>query len=328
MVPSVKAKSFYSYFLLVVFSCFISLFSSSCTHENEAPTLKVGVIQWLGYEPFFLARTLGEYSLDTIKLVELQSSTDTLRLLREGVLDAGALTLDEVLGEIALGTELEVVLVVDISNGADVLLGRPHLKELADLKGKRVGVENNAVGAVLLNGALINAGMSASDITIVPLTADKHFSSYMSGSVDALVTFNPTSNKLMTLGAIKLFDSSKIPDQIIDVIAVRKDALLESKDNIKMLIEGYLSALSQLNESPKKATAIMAPRLGISGEEMLASYDGVLLADREKNRHLFSGMPPKLSIIVESLQNTLLDAKLLERKVDSGGLINSQFILN
>lgn len=259
--------------------------------------------------------------------MELQSSTDTLRLLREGLLDAGALTLDEVLGEMALGTDLSVVLVVDISNGADVLLARPELKSLSDLKGHRIGVENNAVGAVLLNGALVHAGIRASEITIVPLTVDKHLQAYREGTVDALVSFNPTSYQLMELGAVKLFDSSQIPNQIIDVIAVRNEVLQANRENIGMLVKGYYAAVDYLHRSPAEATNMMAPRLGISGQEMLAAYDGVLMADREKNRELFSGRPARLSSIVDSLQHVLLQARLLERPVETGELFDSRFVL-
>ena len=312
---------------LTVFLCVIALFAGSCSNEKTAPALKVGAIQWLGYEPFFLARSMDKYAPDMVKLVELQSSTDTLRLLREGVLDAGMLTMDEVLGELALGTALKVVLVVDISNGADVLLGKPGLDKLPDLKGKRIGVENNAVGAVLLNGALKKAGLDVSEITLVPLTSDEHLSSYMNGRVDAIVTFKPMSNTLLAQGAVKLFDSSEMPDQIIDVVAVRQDSLAEAAANIEMLIEGYFSALSYLNQFPKKATDMMSPRLGISGQEMLASYDGVLMADRELNRRLLSGSPSRLAGITITLQKTLLEAGLLDHEVSIETLFATQFIL-
>jgi len=309
----------------IVLLCLLALLLSSCSQTNEVPTLKIGVIQWLGYEPLFLARSLDKYDPDMIKLVELQSSTDTLRLLREGIIDAGALTIDEVLGELALGTKLKVVLVVDISDGADTLLGKPGLNKLTDLKGKRVGVESSAVGAVVLNGALVKAGLSAADITIIPLTADTHLSAYMSGAVDALVTFKPTSTTLIKRGAVKLFDSSEIPNQIIDVIAVREDALKKAGSNIRMLIDGYFSALSYLHEHPEAATDMMAPRLGISGREMLASYKGLLLADRAKNSDLFSGNPSRLSTITTGLEKVLLRAGLLDHAVDTGALFNAGF---
>jgi len=309
----------------IILLCLITLLLSSCSQIADTPTLKVGVIQWLGYEPLFLARSLGKYDPNMIKLVELQSSTDTLRLLREGVIDAGALTIDEILGELALGTKLEIVLIIDISDGADTLLGKPGLNKLTDLKGKRIGVESSAVGAVVLNGALIKAGLSAADITIVPLTADTHLSAYMRGAVDALVTFKPTSTALINQGAIKLFDSSEIPNQIIDVIAVREDALHKAGSNIQMLIDGYFSALTYLHEHPEAATDLMAPRLGISGQEMIASYEGLLLADQAKNRDLFSGIPSRLSTITAELQTVLLRAKLLDHAVDSGALFNADF---
>jgi len=312
---------------IVAFMVSLSLGLISCTPEPESKVLKVGSNQWMGYEPLFLAREKGQYDPSMVKLVELQSSTDTLRLLRAGMIDAGMLTLDEVLSEVALGTELEVVMVVDASAGADVLLVKPSLKSLADIKGKRVGVENGAVGATLLNGALLEAGLDVSDIVVVPLKLNQHLSAYMQGEVDVLVTFEPISSQLLKQGAVKLFDSRKIPNQIIDVLAVRKSVVSDAESSIKRLIDGYFFALDFLKKHPAEAVQLMAPRLGISSAEMLAGYEGISLAGKDGNKRLFSGQPKEIVEVTNKLQVILLRANLLTQKIDAEKLFNAQFVV-
>jgi ABC-type nitrate/sulfonate/bicarbonate transport system substrate-binding protein len=89
--------------------------------------LNVGTIVFPGYELLFLAREQGLLPEPGIRLVELLSSTDNLRLLAAGRLQAATLTLDEVLTARADGLDLRVVLVLDLSD----LAGKRILDVLA-----------------------------------------------------------------------------------------------------------------------------------------------------------------------------------------------------
>ncbi len=53
--------------------------------------MKVGLSSWVGHDPLLLARDRGLTDARPIKRVELQSSAETMRHLRNGVLDAAAL---------------------------------------------------------------------------------------------------------------------------------------------------------------------------------------------------------------------------------------------
>ncbi|WP_254517510.1 ABC transporter substrate-binding protein, partial [Salmonella enterica] len=76
-----------------------------------------------------------------------------------GRLEAAALTLDEVLLGRNQGLDLRVILVLDISTGADVVVAAPHVHSLADLKGRRIGFEEGATGALMMNAVLAAAGL-------------------------------------------------------------------------------------------------------------------------------------------------------------------------
>ena len=109
-----------------------------------AEPLAVGTNVWPGYEPLYLARNLGYYN-DSIRLVEYSSATEVLRAIRNKLIDVATLTLDEVLLLRQSGVDVRSVLVTDISNGGDVIVARPGIETLADLKGRKVGVESTAL---------------------------------------------------------------------------------------------------------------------------------------------------------------------------------------
>ena len=208
---------------------------------SEHP-LKVGSNQWPGYEPVYLARDLGLLSSDQVKLVELPSSTDVMQYLRNGLLDAGMLTLDETISLINDGVKLDVVLVMGISDGADSVLAQQDIRSPADIKGQKVGVELNAVGAVMLNALLEAAQLPRDSVRVVNTPVDQSIQAFRQRKIDVLITFEPFHRELLSGGAHEIFNSRRIPGAIIDVLVVRHDALQHHSGHLKELISAYFSA--------------------------------------------------------------------------------------
>ena len=62
----------------------------------ESPIL-LGTNVWPGYEPLYLARSLGYWDDSSVKLVEYSSASQVIRAFRNDAIHIAALTLDEVL---------------------------------------------------------------------------------------------------------------------------------------------------------------------------------------------------------------------------------------
>ncbi len=300
----------------------IFLLLAACSSESQHP-LRIGSNQWIGYEPVYLARDLGYLSEKNVWLVEMRSASQVLDLLASGNLEGGMLTLDETLTAVQRGVPLEVVAVMDISDGADVLLARPGI-DLKGLKGRRVGVENTAVGAMLLEGALKAAGLKVADVELVPLEVSEHEAAYLQGKVDAVVTFEPTRTRLLKQDARQIFASSRIPNQIIDVLVVRGDmGNGERERQIRLLVAAYFKSLDYMRLHMQVAAERIAPRLHLSADEVLNSYKGIRLATLEMNREFLSH--GKLNKLAGRLLELMLNSSLIERRVDYR-LANPQYL--
>ena len=299
------------------------LFLSGCTPPQEPP-LRIGSNIWVGYEPLYLARKLGNYDNTKIKLVEMGSASDVMHALRNNVLEGAALTLDEALTLVDDGLDLKVILVMDISNGADVLLAKSEIKSMADLRGKSVAVEYSAVGAILLDAALQHSGLTAADITIVACSVNEHIECFK--ETDAVVTFEPNRTKLLKLGAHELFNSSQIQGQIVDVLVVKSKAIDTNPDTLKQLIAGYFNAREYIDANSEVAYRLMAVRMKISPEESLASFEGIRLPVLEENWFLLSGEPAPLQITAEKLSRLLLQKKFLKNPLLTETLTDSAFL--
>ncbi|NMG01491.1 hypothetical protein GPA21_00695 [Azoarcus taiwanensis] len=146
---------------------------------------------WPGYELMFLAQREGWLDTQLVGLVDTQSATQSMQALEARQVDAAALTLDETLILVDRGVDLRVVLVFNRSSGADAVLGKPGVGSLAEIAGKRVGVEDTAAGALMLHKMLDAAGLSANAIEVVPLTIDQHLDAWQAGMIDVLVSYEP-----------------------------------------------------------------------------------------------------------------------------------------
>ncbi len=305
----------------------ISLLLLGCKQSNDTP-IRVATIAWPGYETIHLAMSLNYINPNQVRLVEQANQTQTFQALRSGTVDAAFTTLDMALTLLDEKLDVQVVLVMDISSGADVVVVRPEITTLKDIKGKRVGVETVAVGAVMLDAMLTAAKLQASDVKLVSLSVNEHLSAYRDKKVDAIVTFEPVRSKLLGVGAKIIFDSSSIPGRIVDVLVIKKDILedINKIQNLKLLIESHFKALDYFKNNPEESYLFLAPFLGINPDQVALQFTGISLPDLQENYKLLSGDSPKLLDSTKELADLMLRHHLLQSTVILDSIIESKFL--
>jgi NitT/TauT family transport system substrate-binding protein len=292
----------------------------SCTFEGKE-YLKIGTNVWPGYEPLYLARELGYLKSLPVHIVEYSSSSQVLRAYRNRRINGAALTLDEVLLLKDYGFDPVVVLVMDISNGADVIIAREGINSVADLKGKKIGVENTALGAYVLTRALEKYGLSVSQVKIIPLEVDEHYRWFKNKKVDAVVTFEPVKSKLLRIGGKIIFDSSQIPGEIVDVLVVEKDYLTAHPEVVRGLVSSWFKAVDFMKKRKKDALRVIAEREHISPEELEKAYTGMIIPDRKTNTKLIDTGNPELKKVAGKLLTIMRQKKIIsEEKIDLDSL--------
>lgn len=310
---------------LIAISCLFGLLVSAlpgCGQPDQQP-VRIGTNTWPGYEPLYLARARSDLPRDTFRLVEYSSTTQVLRALRNKSLEAAAVTLDEALLLVADHVPIKIILVMDVSNGGDVIMARPGIQSMQDLRGKRVGVESGALGAYMLTRALQVSGMDVGDVDVRRLDANAHEQAYLSGEVDAVVTFDPVRTRLHNAGAVEIFSTRQLPGEIVDVLVVHDDLLAARTEVFRTLVDSWFRSLVFLHEQPDEASRIIARRLKITPAEAIANYQGMTLPDRQANLRLLGGDAPALQGTVRQLSQILLDNDLLPRPVSGDELLSS-----
>jgi NitT/TauT family transport system substrate-binding protein len=296
--------------LWIVACAALLLALAGCMRQPEAP-LRIGTNVWIGSEPLYLARELGRLDPATVELVEYPSASEVLRAYRNQAIDGMVISLDELFGLAVDGLEPRIILVVDVSNGADVVVGRKGMKSMRDLTGKSVAVESGALGAFVLSRALALNGMRASDVNVVHLESNEQPSAFEKGSVDGAVTFDPYRAQFLKAGATTLFDSTRIPGEIVDLLAVRASVIEKRPKAVQTLLTGWFGAIDYINREPVDAAKRMGIRQQTSGEQFLEAQKGIHVPSREENLKMLGGASPELVVSGRRLMALMLEERLL-----------------
>lgn len=173
---------------------------------------------------------------------------------------------------------------------------------------------------------LETAGLKISDITLVSKTGNEHLEAYLKDMVDAIVTFEPMRSELLKHGAHILFDSSQIPGRIIDVLAVRTDALTKHRQSLKTLVAAHFMALEYQSRNPKDAARRIAPYLNVNEADVLAQYAGLKIPQLSDNRALLASTPAELKLTAAHLAELMLKRNLLQHSIDVSQLAEPIFL--
>ncbi len=313
--------------LFLIFIGMAAFLLCSCVRMPEEP-LRVGTNVWPGYECLYLARDLGYYKGTAIDLVEFPSASEVIRAYRNKTIEVAALTFDEVL---YLSTvqkrESRVVLITDISTGGDAIIAKSEFEDMQSLRGRRIGVESSALGAFVITRALEKAGMSKNDIVIVTLEVSEHERAFKEGQVDAVVTFEPVRSKLLDLGGRILFDSSQIPNEIVDVLVVSEEVMSSNGcRSLKILIEGWFRAIEYLRENPRDAARLIAPREGVKPKQFLQMLELIKIPDLEENKKILGKSDELFNDGMHRLYKIMLEKDLLKKQIDPLSLLDDRIV--
>jgi NitT/TauT family transport system substrate-binding protein len=289
------------------------------------PPLRITGHPWPGYEPLFLARDMG-WLPEQVQLLESPTLQASVQRIRSGGSDAIMLTLDEMLALRDQGHALQAVLVFNVSRGADMLLGRPSLRSLADLRGQRIGVEDGVLGTLMLTLALERAGLRRHEVKVHRIAYERHEAAWQGHEIDALITYEPVGGRLMASGARQLLSTRQLPDTIFDVLAAPSELPAHHARTLGDALAAHFRALTHLRQNPWDAAYRLAPRLHVSAEAFIESLRGLELPDLVGNqRYLAASDSPLLQAAVR-IGAVMRDAGLLKHAVNPGRLLTADYL--
>ncbi|MGC4393900.1 ABC transporter substrate-binding protein [Hydrogenophaga sp. T2] len=247
-----------------------------------APTsMKIATVVWIGYGPFYVADALDLYKKYNLK-VSLQVFTDPALIppaIASGAVDGGMLTYDQVVGQVAAGKAMKVVMPIDYSNGGDAIVADASVKSVKDFKGKKVGYNPLSPSDFLLSYALKINGMGEKDISPVSMTPEAVPAAMASGQLPVGVTYEPSLSQILSQGGGKkfkvVFSSKDAPGLIADVLVFDEKAIKAKPAEITGIIKAYLDGMAYMKAKPDEAAKIIGKFMGVSAKEVKEQLGGV-----------------------------------------------------
>ena len=262
------------------------LFNASA---QAAESLRIGYSDWPGWVVWEVAIDKGwfkEAGLDVkFEWFDYVASMDAFAA---GKIDIVGMTNGDTLVTGSTGAKSVIFLLNDYSNGNDMVIGKPGVNSVKDLKGKKVGVEVGFVSHLLLLNALKKNGLSEADVELVNVPTNETPQVLASGQVDAIVAWQPSSGIALNLvpGSKAIYTSADEPGLIYDVYAASPKVYATRKDDLKKLLKVWYRVVDYFYDPKTREDAIkiMASRVGLKPAEYKKFVSGtkILKLDEAK----------------------------------------------
>ena len=218
------------------------------------------------------------------------------------------------------------------SNGADAILARDPIRDIKDLKGKKIHFPMDSPSQTFLHYVLKEHGMSRSDVFMIPqrhANLDVLAKNFIADtSIDALVIWSPFVEACLDEAPEVniLAHSGQYPNLIADVLITSKEYISLNREEIMEMLNGWLQEVNRFAEDPsykdaavgvlidaiiKPLPAIIPSTIRSSLVESLHHYfesslEKVYLCSLDDNRRFFGLAPHADKRVGEDLYNRFL----------------------
>jgi len=283
-------------------------------------TIYVGWMPWPYAAEAGIVKKWGDKYGINIKVTQINDYVESINQYTAGKFDGVTVTnMDSLTVPAAGGVDTSAIVLGDFSNGNDGIVLK-NAKGLADIKGRKINIVELSVSHYLLARGLSTVKLKEKDIKTVNTSDADIVAAFKSKDSTAVVTWNP---QLMEVkgepGVTEVFDSSKIPGEIEDLMVVNTETLKDNPDLGKALVGIWYETIALMKDEGDKGKQAREAMAKLSGTD-LAGFEAQLKTTRmfytPKDALTFM-TGPELSKIMDSVRTFCFEHNLLGEKVKS-----------
>ena len=283
-------------------------------------TIYVGWMPWqYAADTGIVKKWADKYGLK-IDVVQVNDYAESINQYTAGGFDALTVTNMDALSTPAVGgVDTTAVIVGDFSNGNDAVILKEKSK-LADIKGQKVNLVEFSVSHYLLARALSTVGLTEKDLKVVNTSDADMAAAWKTPDVSAVVTWNPIVEEILgDKNAKKVFDSSQIPGEIMDLTVVNTATLKDNPDFAKALTGIWYETLAVMTAQTAQGKAAREAMAKASGTD-LAGFESQLsttkLFDKPADAAAFT-RSTDVGATMDKVRHFLFDHSLLGQDAKS-----------
>lgn len=311
-----------------LFALLIALAALPAMAQNK---FNIAWSHYTGWEPWGYMQQAGildkwakKYGIE-IELTLVNDYVESINLYTSGRFHGCAMTNMDVLTIPAVGGVDSTALIVgDFSNGNDGIVMK-NGKSVKELKGRSVTLVEFTVSHYMLARALEMNGMTERDIKTVNTSDSDIAAVFTSDANGATVTWNPPLQQARNAkGATMVFDSSKIPGEIIDLMVVRSN----TPDSLKKALVGAwyetMAIMTGTDKTAQDSIAYMAKASGATVPELKAQLATTAMFYKALDAVAFT-TGSQLKKTMEYVRTFSYDKKLFGQRAKSKDFVGIAF---
>ncbi|MEM9771357.1 MAG: ABC transporter substrate-binding protein [Cyanobacteria bacterium P01_D01_bin.73] len=246
-----------------------------------------------GHYPLILGKEKGFFREEGVA-VDANFNKDYINQINEfrnGKYDGIVVALGSVLNILTTTPDVQIILVINTSQGRDAILARHNVQNVEDLKGKVLGTRLGDFGELLVQEMLKRHNIPLDSVKIVNVKAEDLVDKLNKGVIDAGQTWHPYTIQAINYGYHVLFDSRETPGLITEVLVMRRSVIQERPEDVKALLKGWLKSREYWLENPDEVRSMISNSLGIDQEYLFdqeVSFEGIELPSLERNLEIMS----------------------------------------
>jgi NitT/TauT family transport system substrate-binding protein len=269
----------------------VSIAALCTVPANAAQPLTIGYSDWPGWVAWQVAIDKGwlkEAGVDVkFEWFDYSASMDAFAA---GKIDAVTMTNGDTLVTGSGGGKGIMILLTDYSNGNDMIVAKPGIKSLGDLKGKKVAVEPGLVEHLLLLNGLKKLGLKESDVILVNAKTNEMPQMLASADIAAVGAWQPISGQAMTgvPGSKAIYTSADEPGLIYDVLTVNPASVKARHADWQKVVKVWDHVVKYIEDPKTQADAvkIMSARVGLTPEAYLPLLKGTKLLSLSEGKKI------------------------------------------
>jgi NitT/TauT family transport system substrate-binding protein len=314
----------------IIFVMTLAAIVAAPAHAAPKKNFKVAWSIYVGWMPWGYAADTGivkkwadKYGL-TIEVKQFNDYVESVNQYTAGTFDAVTITnMDALSIPAAGGVDTTAIVTGDFSNGNDAVILK-NQADLAAIKGQKINLVEFSVSHYLLARALESKQLAEKDVKVVNTSDADLAAAYKTQEVTAVVTWNPIVSEIMgSPDAKKVFDSSQIPGEIMDLMVVNTAVLKDNPDFGKALVGIWYETIAKMTAAGPEGKAAREAMAKASGTD-LAGFDSQLastkLFDKAADAEAFT-KSAAVGTTMDRVRKFLFDKALLGKDAKSADVV-------
>jgi ABC-type nitrate/sulfonate/bicarbonate transport system substrate-binding protein len=311
-----------STFRTAVMGIALMFFATAFTAANAATNkVRLGIGYALAYVPLYVAQEKGFFKEEgvDVEFVPIEIAPDMIQSIIGGSTDAGVPGTFALITFIAKGAPVSTVAFYGYGGERIALAVRKDsgINSLSDLYGKKLAVQTGTIGAQMWGNLVKTEKLDASKIDVKNIRNLDLTAAIASGSVDALITWEPNPTILEDRGLVKVIQRAGKYQKSYGAVIFGNKFIADNPDTVRRFVTAHFRAAQFIRQNPKEAATINAKYVRGSTVETLQKSAQYMVFDPRITQASLDELDSDIAFMRSDSR--------LQGKVTAKDLVNARF---